>query len=188
MVRYEILITGRGGQGILLAGYILGLALVKWANAYVVHSESYSAETRGGDTRSELVIADSEEEIGYIRVRRADIAVFMYKDQAVRYSGKVSDDALVIADEVLVPSDLLDELGRRWRKVLIPFTKIAEERIGNKRVANMVMLGSLSAVTGIVSPDALKKAVRETVGPAWVDINLKAIDEGYLEGSRVKRP
>ena len=70
---------------------------------YVVHSERYSAETRGGDACSELVLADDEGEVGFIKVVSADLAAFLYRDQALKYSDKVGRDALVIVDEELVP-------------------------------------------------------------------------------------
>ncbi len=183
MVRHEILIAGRGGQGILLAGYILGLALVKSTDYYVVHSEAYSAETRGGDSRSEIVITTSEEEADYMKVSKASIAVFMYKEQLLKYKSKVSKDALVLADSTYITEDMLE---KTWKKLLVPFSRIAEEQVGSIRVANMVMLGVFSAVTGLVSLDGLKAAVKESVKPGWIDINLKALDVGYNTGLKLK--
>ncbi len=183
MVRHEILIAGRGGQGILLAGYILGLALVRSTDYYVVHSEAYSAETRGGDSRSEIVIASTEEEADYMKVSRASIAVFMYKEQLAKYKSKVGSNALVLADSTYITEDMLEE---GWKSYLVPFSRIAEEKVGTIRVANMVMLGVFSALTGLVSLDGLKQAVKESVKPNWIEINLKALDVGYKVGLELK--
>lgn len=174
MRKTEVLIAGRGGQGILLAGYVLGLALAKKRGYYVVNSESYSAETRGGDSRSELVVSSSPEEADLIRVRRADIAVFMYGEQMKRYSSRVKRDALVLLDSTFIKRPHVST----WRAILVPFTDIAGSRLGNFRVANMVMLGTLSQVTGLVDKNALVSAVREVVSPRWVKINIEAIELG----------
>lgn len=77
-MKYEILIVGRGGQGVLLFGRVLGLAASKYANLYAVVTESYAAETRGGESRSDVIIANSMEEIPYVKVTEPDIAVFLY--------------------------------------------------------------------------------------------------------------
>ncbi|MEM2021112.1 MAG: 2-oxoacid:acceptor oxidoreductase family protein, partial [Zestosphaera sp.] len=71
-VRHEILMIGRGGQGVLLLGRILGLAASKYSDLYVTGSETYASETRGGESRVDLIIADNPEDIDYIRVRRAN--------------------------------------------------------------------------------------------------------------------
>ncbi|MEM1773082.1 MAG: 2-oxoacid:acceptor oxidoreductase family protein, partial [Desulfurococcaceae archaeon] len=77
-MKYEILIVGRGGQGVLLLGRILGLAASKYANLYAVVTESYAAETRGGESRSDVIIASSMEEAPYVKVVKPDMVVFMY--------------------------------------------------------------------------------------------------------------
>ncbi|MGC8665254.1 MAG: 2-oxoacid:acceptor oxidoreductase family protein, partial [Conexivisphaera sp.] len=89
--KHEIVIAGRGGQGILLAGYILGKALVD-EGYYVVNSEEYSAETRGGDSKAELIVA-KDEEPDLMTVQRADIAAFMYTDQMSKYYKLVGKSA-----------------------------------------------------------------------------------------------
>jgi len=178
--KYQIIIAGRGGQGILLAGHILGKTLVK-KGYYVVHSETYSAETRGGDSRSDLIVTIGEEP-DLIRIRRADIAIFMFDEQMERYAKWVKDDATVILD-----STYIDKPTKNWSKIIsIPFSKLAEEKVGNRRVANMVMLGSLSVITGLFEVDLLKEVVAESVRPEWKDVNLKAIDVGFEAAKEMK--
>ncbi|RLG59986.1 hypothetical protein DRN87_04800 [Candidatus Geothermarchaeota archaeon] len=172
--RYQILIGGRGGQGILLAGYILGKALIR-EGYYVVNSETYSAETRGGFSRSDLIIMKGEEEPDLIRIRKADIAIFMYPEQMVQYADLVSDDATVFID-----GSFTDKAYREWKSIYIyPFTKIAREELNNPRVANMVMLGYFAGKTELVSLESLKEAIRNTVKKDWIDINIKAVSLGY---------
>ena len=172
--RLEIMIAGRGGQGILLAGYILGLALAKFKGYYVVNSESYSAETRGGESRSELIVFRSSLDADLIRINKADIAVFMYSDQMFRYVNKVKDEATVILDSTFIDKPCVDS----WRTYSLPFTTIAERELGNLRVANMVMLGAFSKITGLIDVELLVKAVREVISPRWIEINVRAIRTG----------
>jgi 2-oxoglutarate ferredoxin oxidoreductase subunit gamma len=171
--RYEIIIAGRGGQGILLAGYLMGRALIE-KGYYVVNSETYSAETRGGDSRSELVVTIGEEP-DLIRIRKADIAIFMFDEQMEKYSKWVKDEALVILD-----STYIKEPYKPWKEVYsFPFSRLAEEELGSIRVANMVMLGSFSAITGLYDIDTVKRVTEGHVKEQWKEINLKAIQLGY---------
>ena len=179
-MRLEIIIAGRGGQGILLAGYLLGRALVE-KGYYVVNSETYSAETRGGFSRSDLIVFTSEEEVDLITVRRADIAIFMYKDQMHAYADLVKPDARL----VMLDSTFIEEPARSWPRVVsVPFTRLAEEATGTHRVANVYMLGVLSYVTGLVDIDTLRRVVEASVNPRWREVNLKALQAGYEYASR----
>lgn len=171
--RHEIIIAGRGGQGILLAGYLMGKALIE-KGYYVVNSETYSAETRGGDSRSELVVTIGEEP-DLIRIRKADIAIFMFDEQMKKYSKWVKDDALVILD-----STYIKKPNKPWKKLYsFPFSRLAEEKLGSIRVANMVMLGSFSAITGLYDIDTIGKVIEGHVKQQWKEINLKAVQLGY---------
>ncbi len=174
-MRLEIIIAGRGGQGILLTGYLLGRALIE-EGYYVVNSETYSAETRGGFSRSDLIVFASQEDVDLIKVRKADIAIFMYKDQMYAYADLVDPQAKL----VILDSTFIDKPAREWPYIIqIPFTRLAEQRVGNPRVANVFMLGVLSFVTGLVRPDSMKKTIETVVNPRWKNVNLKAFDEGY---------
>lgn len=178
---YQIIIAGRGGQGILLAGYILGLSFVK-EGYYVVNSEKYSAETRGGDSISELIIS-REEEPFLIRVRRADLAIFMFKDQAEKYSPLLSKDATVLID-----STYITDVGRPVAVIYkCPFSDIARNEVGTIRTANMVMLGYLVAVTKLLYIETLKDVIKEKISERWRDLNLKAVDVGYKYGLSHKK-
>jgi len=174
-VKYEIMILGRGGQGILLAGYILGLAAAKYMGYYVTQTEYYGAETRGGETRSEVVISD-EGEICYPKVRKADIVILLYNgDFLSNYSSVISSSTIVLYDSILVKG-----LEGFKKTIPIPATKIAEDNLGTKLPANMVMLGALAYVNErVVTVDALEKAIRDVVRPTWLNLNLKAVKLGY---------
>lgn len=176
-MRYDILIAGRGGQGILIMGYILGSALVKYEGMYVVEMESYSAETRGGDSRVEMIVADNEEEAYSLRIEKADISILMYKDQVIKYANMIKDGALVIMDSTFINKPP----KRTWKTYLAPFTKIAINKLGNVRVANMIALGYFAKLTNLTSPKSIITSIKEIMKPEWVDINVKAFEFGYYK-------
>jgi 2-oxoglutarate ferredoxin oxidoreductase subunit gamma len=180
MAEFQVLIAGRGGQGILLAGYILSKALIR-RGYYVVNSEEYTPETRGGDSVSEVIFS-GEEEPCLLRVRCADIAVFMYKDQVGKFSRLVSEETLVILDSTYIAEDAIG-----WGKIYrCPFSRIAKEEVGDVRAANLVMLGFLSAVSGIVSREDLEAVIREMFSGEALERNLKALALGYSEGLKAR--
>ena len=171
--KHEIVIAGRGGQGILLAGYILGKALVD-EGYYVVNSEEYSAETRGGDSKAELIVA-KDEEPDLMTVQRADIAAFMYTDQMSKYYKLVGRSATLVLDSTFI-KEAPKDAGKAF---MAPFTDVAEKQVGNIRTANMVMLGYFAAKIGLVGLDPLVNAMKSVTNPNWVEINAKALKAGY---------
>ncbi len=173
-VRKEIIVAGRGGQGILLLGHVIGVAAAKFSDYYVTGTESYSAETRGGDSKAEIIIADSAEELGYMKVRKADIAIFMYHEQMVKYKDLVKPNALVFTDSTFITEVPV----RSWLVKVAPYTKIAEEEFGTPRVANMIALGHFIGTTKLLTPTAVENAISKVVKEAWIKINVNAFRRG----------
>ncbi len=173
-MKEEIIIGGRGGQGIQLMGYLLGYSLVKFKNLYVVQTEEYGASTRGGESYTELLVSDKESEVAAVKVRNATIGVFMYQGAWDALSSKVSENSIVIYDGSLVNP----EKGKRFD---IRASDLARDVFKTAIVANMIMLGALSAITNIVSLDDLKTAVNEVVNPRFREINSKSLEFGYQE-------
>jgi len=172
--RIEVRLGGFGGQGIVLAGYILGRAATVHAGRNAVMSQSYGPESRGGACVAEIVIAD--EEIAYPRVISPDLLVLMSQQAYEKYATDRPPDCLLIADEDLVT---LDEERERVRPVLeAPATRLAEEA-GRRIVANMVMLGFICGATGVVSVEAMRDAVAASVPRGTEALNLSAVDTGY---------
>ncbi|GAB4325390.1 MAG: 2-oxoacid:ferredoxin oxidoreductase subunit gamma [Dehalococcoidia bacterium] len=172
MSRCEIRLAGFGGQGIVLAGYILGKAASLYDGKSAVFSQSYGPEARGGACAAEVII-DDEQDVDYPVLTRPDILVLMSQEAAVRYSADRADDAIVIVDEDLVSCDAADFLVHA-----APMTRIAEG-LGRRLVANITMLGFLTAVTGIVSREAMEEAVSTTVPPRTIELNLRAFQAGF---------
>ncbi|MCL4370225.1 MAG: 2-oxoacid:acceptor oxidoreductase family protein [Chloroflexi bacterium] len=179
-MRKEIRLAGFGGQGVILSGLILAVAAGIHEEREVAQTQSYGPESRGGACRAEVVISD--EEIDYIKCMDPDVLVAMSQPALDRYLGEVdSNRAAVLIDSSLV-SKVPEGVAHLYP---IPVTDIAEFKLGKKVVANMVMLGALSAITGIVSREGLEAAVRSTVPGKTIDLNLKALEQGYQEGLKL---
>ena len=166
-MRTEIRIAGFGGQGVILAGLLLGKAAIK-DGKYAVQTQSYGPESRGGAARSEVVISDQV--IDYPKVIEADILIALSQNAYDKFSKVVKDNCKVIVD-----SDLVIASGNKT--LAVPFTKIADN-LGKKVVANSVMLGYLQASTGVISIDSLQNIIKENVPPHTVQVNLDAFDKG----------
>ncbi|WP_088335872.1 MULTISPECIES: 2-oxoacid:ferredoxin oxidoreductase subunit gamma [unclassified Methanopyrus] len=173
-MRKEIRISGFGGQGIVLAGVVLGRAAAVYEGYNAVQTQSYGPEARGGASRSDVIVSD--EEVMYPYVRRPDFLVTMSQEAYEKYVENVPEDGLVVYDSTLVNPSREDV-----EHVGIPATDLAEEKLGLSIVANMIILGALRELTGIVSFDSLQKAVEDSVPPGTEDVNVRALKLGARE-------
>lgn len=176
IMRKEIRVCGFGGQGIVLAGMILGKAASVYSDYYAVQTQSYGPEARGGASRSEVIISD--EPIAFPGVMEADILVAMSQPAFDKYTDDLKKDATIIVD----PSLVIDT--GKFDPIKIEFTALAED-LGRKIVANIIMLGSLTRLTSVVSEEALQKAVFDSVPPRTIDLNKKALEVGFKAAEEI---
>jgi len=170
-MRHEIRVAGFGGQGMLLAGLLIGKAAALYDGKEAVLTQSYGPEARGGASNADVIIDDDP--IDYPLVTRPDHFVAMFQEAYERYRpNMVKDGILLIESDLVRPS--ADEGPYRG----IPATRIAEE-LGRRIVANVVMVGFFSGATGLISPQAGEQAIRNSLRPRLVDLNLKAFNAGY---------
>lgn len=179
--RTEVRLSGFGGQGIILAGNILGKAVALFEGKNAVFTQSYGPEARGGACSADVVI--SKDTIHYPKVFRPDVMVFMSEEAKNTYGDLMGSETIVIIDEDLVRTKGLE--GKTSRLYAVPATRIAEE-LGRKMVANIVMLGYLTAVTNLVEYQSLKKAVLSSVPKGTEELNTTAFDNGYRYGKEGK--
>jgi 2-oxoglutarate ferredoxin oxidoreductase subunit gamma len=181
LTRIEVIIGGFGGQGCILAGVVLGRAAA-YDGKKVAQSRSYGAEARGGAAKSEVVIAD--EEIDYPMVINADYLIAMSQQAFERYITKVKPNGMVLIDENLVKPK--ENLPENVRLVKVPASKISSRKYGKPIVANMIMLGALTALTKIVSTDSLIKSIMDSVPKGTEEINIYALKKGqeYVSATR----
>jgi 2-oxoglutarate ferredoxin oxidoreductase subunit gamma len=173
MSRKEIRLTGFGGQGIILSGYIVGKAAAIHDKKQATFTQSYGPESRGGACSAQVIISD--EPISYPHLIDPAILVVMSQEAYNKYAPTLKDGALLVVDEDLVKTD---ELPAEVRVLSVPATRLAEE-LGRKIVANIVMLGFFTAVTDLVSVEAMREAVLSSVPKGTEDLNLKAFSKGY---------
>lgn len=176
--RFEVRLAGEGGQGMILAGVILAEAAAIHDGLNAVQTQSYGPEARGGASRSEVIIARGE--IDYPKVMAADLLLCMSQEACDKFYTQVKDDGCIIVDSTnvsRVPSH---------RAIAVPITQLAEEATGRQITASMVALGLLSGLTGVVSKEALEKAVADRVPAGSEEMNLKALAAGFAEAERLR--
>jgi 2-oxoglutarate ferredoxin oxidoreductase subunit gamma len=175
--QYEIRLAGTGGQGAILAGILLAEAAVR-DGKNVVQTQSYGPEARGGASRAEVII--SKGEIHYPKVIHADITLCMSQEACDRYGQQMGEGGLLILDA--------DHVTRAptTRAVRAPLTALARDATGREIVANVVGLGLLVGLTGIVPRESLEAAVRERAPRGTADLNIKAVAEGFAAAERIR--
>jgi 2-oxoglutarate ferredoxin oxidoreductase subunit gamma len=183
MNREEIKLCGFGGQGIILSGYILGKAATIFEGNEAVLTQSYGPEARGGACSADVVISDGV--IDYPYLKDIKILVAMSQEAYSTYSKYLNEGGVLLVDEDLVTLDEERIKKNNWQVHRIPATKFAEE-LGKKIVANIVMLGFLTAVTKVVSYDGMKQAILSSVPKGTETFNEKAYEKGYNHGKEAK--
>lgn len=172
-MRQDIRLAGFGGQGIILAGYLLGKAAGLYADREAVFTQSYGPEARGGACAAQVSVSD--EPIEYAHFDAADTLVVMSQEAWTKYASTAKPGAMIVIDEHLVDPGK-DAQGLRLHRA--PFTHIAEE-LGNRIVANITMLGYLTALSDLITREAVEEAVRTEVKERFIDLNLEAFARGY---------
>ncbi len=179
MARYEVRLAGEGGQGMILAGLILAEAAVMFDHKNACQTQSYGPEARGGASKSEVVI--DEDEIDYPKVIAADALLAMSQEGCDKYYHDLKREGVLIVDAVnvrRVPTS---------RAYSVPITAIAEETTGRSITANVVGLGLLVGLTGIVSREALRSAVSARAPRGTEELNLKALAAGFETADELLR-
>ena len=173
----NIRVAGFGGQGIVMAGYILGYSgVLDGGNA--LQTQSYGSESRGGACKSDVILSSGE--ILELVPTALDVLVAMSQPALDKFMPELKNDGVLIYDSTLV-----DPGDRRDRSFGVPATALAQKLCGRDVVANVIMLGCLSALTGAVSPESLRRVISESVPAKTVDMNLCAFEEGLKKGAEV---
>jgi len=182
-MRREILFSGFGGQGVILASVILGRAAAVYENLYAVQTQAYGPESRGGASKAEVVISD--EPIDYPKTLHPDCAVFFSQEAYNKYLHTVREGAKILVEAELVPHRDV-EFEKKLEVLSLPLTEIAEETTGLSLTMNILALGILTAWADIVGKEAVEKAVLDAVPKGTEEINLKALRRGFEIGEKAK--
>ncbi|MGQ9584428.1 MAG: 2-oxoacid:acceptor oxidoreductase family protein [Anaerolineae bacterium] len=171
--RFEVRLAGEGGQGIILAGIILAEAAALYEGKNVVQTQDYGPEARGGASKAELVIAEGP--IYYPKVLQADLLLAMSQEACDKYGFDVKEDGIIVVD-----SSKVDRVHTS-RAYQVPLTTLAVEVTGEAVTANILALGLIVGLSGVVSRESLEKAVSERVPARSRPLNLKALEAGFAE-------
>jgi 2-oxoglutarate ferredoxin oxidoreductase subunit gamma len=184
-LRKEVRIAGFGGQGVILAGIVIGKAAALYDGLHAVQTQSYGPEARGGASRTELVISD--EEIDYPKVHHPDIFVAMSHEALLAYLDGLKQGGILIIDPDMVMEDEISSfIEEHDIKVYhAPATRTADEKVGLRIVANIVMIGAITGFTNVISEEAAREAIAASVPPGTEDKNIAAFEAG-MELSRVE--
>ena len=177
MSRYEVRIGGFGGQGVVTMAVVAGETASLYDNKFVVQTQSYGPEARGGASKSEIVISD--EEIDFPKVQAPDVFVVLSRAAYLEYVAGLKDDGILIIDEDLVKIE--SDLPEKMKIYKIPATRIADKEVGNKQATNVVMLGAFAVITKILSIEGLKARIEEK-WPRFVKSNMLALELGMKAG------
>jgi len=172
----EIRIAGFGGQGIILAAAVIGKAKAIYEGGYATMTQSFGPEARGGSSSAQVIL--SNEPILYPYVAQPDVLVAMSQEAYTRFTPELKHGGILIIEQGLVH---LNGVPSGTRIFGVPATRLAEE-LGRKVVLNIVMVGFLGAVTKLIDPEALRKAVADSVPAALEKVNLEAFDKGFQFG------
>ncbi|MDI6753664.1 MAG: 2-oxoacid:acceptor oxidoreductase family protein [Thermodesulfobacteriota bacterium] len=184
--RFEIRLSGTGGQGIVLAGIILAEAAGIYEGKHVVQIVSYGPAARGGTSRADVVI--SENEIDYPKAMGLDVLLAMNQMACDESTPELKPTGILVVDSLLVTQT------SNPRVVQIPFTRIAREKCGREQMANIVALGTLSqlipampAGAGIVSRESMEAAVMARIPPGTEKMNKLAFEEGIKAAEEIQK-
>jgi 2-oxoglutarate ferredoxin oxidoreductase subunit gamma len=180
MANYEIRLSGSGGQGLILAGIILARAAVI-EKRRVTQTQSYGPESRGGYSRADVIISDQE--IYFPEATNFNCLLALTQEACDVYLFDLRENGVLIIDTTFVKNLAL----AAENTYELPFTDIAQERLGSTISTNILSLAFLVKITGIVKEESLKQSIAESVKPAFVDINHQAMEIGFELAKKYKK-
>jgi len=178
-VKTEIRLAGTGGQGVILASVILAEAAGVHEGMNVVQTQSYGPEARGGASRADVIISD--EAILYPKSRQLDVLVCLSQPAADKYF-----DALKVRGIAIIDGFYVRECPREG-SVCLAMAETSRTQLGRELFTNILMLGALARITGVVKLESLEKSVANRVPVKALELNKKALAMGWeLGGGRAK--
>ncbi len=176
MAKIEVRIGGLGGQGVIMAGMILGKAVSIFDDKYAAMIQAFGPEARGSACSAQVTIDDNY--IGYPYIEKADILVVLSQEAYDVFVPQLRPTGILVYEEELVePKDLPESI----QAFGVPATRFAE-MMRRKMVLNIVMMGFVTAVTEIASVESMQKAVEASVPAGTERLNLAAFFRGYSHG------
>lgn len=176
MERCRLVFSGSGGQGVITAAIILAEAAVLFENLNAVQSQSYGPEARGGATRSDIIIADSE--IHFPKVNQPNVLVCLTQEAYNKYYPVIRPGGMLVTDSRFVQT--FRKVDARQRE--LPLYENVMEKIGKPIVLNICMLGAVIGLTGVVKPEAVMSVLKTRLPSAFLGMNEEALNIGLNLG------
>lgn len=177
--RYEVRLSGSGGQVLILAGVMLAEAVGVGDGKNAVQTQSYGPEARGGASRSDVVI--SEGEIYYPKTMKLDLLLALTQEACDKYFADLKENGMLVVDSVMVTQVPTKKFYG------FPFMRLAKEEIGHVMVANVIALGAIAELSGIVTHESLRKVVLGRAPRGTEEKNQKALELGLSIAKKVRK-
>lgn len=175
MSKQQVVLSGTGGQGLILAAIMMAEAAVL-AGKNVVQSQSYGPEARGGASKAEVIISD--ETINYPKVQTPDLVLAISQEAYKKFGLNLSEEAVLVVDETYVP----ETKPRSKNFFCLPLTKVTRQEFGTEQSANVVALGAVAAISQFIPLETVREAVRNRAPKGTAERNLKALELGWQLG------
>ncbi|MCK5696242.1 MAG: 2-oxoacid:acceptor oxidoreductase family protein [Desulfobacula sp.] len=180
MQRSRLVFSGSGGQGVITAAIILAKAAAIYDNKNAIQSQSYGAAARGGSTRSDIIIDDSE--IYFPKVIQPNILVSLTQESYNKFSSIIRPGGLLLVDSKYVT------IGKKVdaKHIALPMYDTVMKEIGKPIVFNICMLGALISISGLIKPASILQVLETTIPEDFMEMNKKALDLGMAMGKKEK--
>jgi 2-oxoglutarate ferredoxin oxidoreductase subunit gamma len=176
MERSRIVFSGSGGQGVITAAIILAKAAAVFENKNAIQSQSYGAAARGGATRTDIIISDSE--INFPKVVQPNILVCLTQESYNKFSPIIRPGGLLLVDSKYVTiAKKVDA-----KHIALPMFDTVVKEIGKPIVFNICMLGTLMGISKLIKPESILKVLETTIPQGFMDMNKRALELGMTMG------
>lgn len=181
MERCRLVFSGSGGQGVITAAIILAEAAVLHENLNATQAQAYGPEARGGATRSDVIVSDSD--IYYPKVDQPNVLICLTDEAYAKFYPIIRPGGLLLSDSRFVqPKAKVDA-----RQVSLAMYERVMNKIGKPIVFNICMLGAVIGLTDLVKPESVVRVLETRIPKGFLDINKTALEMGLEMGAAKKR-
>lgn len=170
MKKYEIVLAGTGGQGLIVGGILLGLAATNYGY-HVAQTQSYGVAARGGSSEADVVISD--EDIVYPKVVNPDIVLVLTEDAFTKYHGNLKPGGVLIFD-----TDNVSWQGQEENVYGFPFTSLVRD-LANPGSINICGLGAILGVKEMIPVEVMEETIANRFAAKFREANLKVFRTGF---------
>jgi 2-oxoglutarate ferredoxin oxidoreductase subunit gamma len=180
MERCRLVFSGSGGQGVITAAVILAEAAVLYENLIAVQSQAYGPAARGGATRSDVIISDSD--INYPKVIQPNVLVCLTQEAYNNFYPIIRPGGLLITDSRYVKIQRKVDAQQKE----LPMHQAVMEKIGKPIVFNICMLGVVISLTALVKSESIMKVLENRIPSSFLEMNRKALNLGVKLAEDIK--